>query len=386
MCIIFLPFTFYLFLFQQSITQLLFSGLINNTASLLFGVSPNNTNVYSDTPSMYVLVFDLLLLAVIITIILKSIKKVKPLQQKIHTISYNSCLYYLIIILLKYGLDKICKAQFYLPEPNTLFTSVGKLDKDILFWTSMGTSKLYNTITGSIEVLAALLLFFKRTRLAGILLTIIALLQVALINFSFDISVKLFSSLLLCISFYLFQPYAKRLVAVIFTLKEIEPNLIHYNNNKPLLNLFLKRFIGVLFLAEALYPFIKNNNFNDDKAARPYLHGAYEVTQQTILNDTLTKSNYLYKCFFIHRNGYIIFEDSNGSMKDFASQYDTINHKLFLEDYKHNTTTINYTYTAADSIFTLNYMLNNKPVSVIGKAIDWRKLPLLKDSFSWTSD
>jgi hypothetical protein len=139
-------------------------------------------------------------------------------------------------------------------------------------------------------------------------------------------------------------------------------------------------------LAEAFSPYIKNNNFNDDKAARPYLHGAYEVTQKIVLSDTLFKQNYLYNRFFIHRNGYIIFEDSNGNMKDFALQYDTLNHHLFLEDYKHNTTTINYRYSYTDSLLTLNYMLNNKPVSVIGKAINWRKLPLLKDGFTWTSD
>lgn len=386
LCIFFVPFTFYLFPYQQSITKFLFSTLIKNTASLLFNVTLNNTTIYSDTASMYVLVFILLLLAAIITTILKSIKKANPLQQKINIISYTICVYYLSVILLKYGLDKICKTQFYLPEPNTLFTCVGKLDKDILFWTSMGTSKLYNTVTGSIELLTALLLFFKRIRLAGILLAIIVVAQVVLINFSFDISVKLFSLLLLYNAFYLSHPYAKKLAAIIFTNKQIEDNTIHYHNTKSLLPIIVKCLVAGLFLLEAFYPYLKNKNFNDDTTARPYLHGAYEVKQQIILGDTLTSYNYLFKRFFIHRNGYIIFEDAKGTMQDFALKYDTINNKLFLEDYKHNTTTINYTYTKEDSIITLKYQLTNKPVTVVGKGIDWRKLPLLKDSFTWTSD
>ncbi|MBL0144472.1 MAG: hypothetical protein IPP48_00545 [Chitinophagaceae bacterium] len=215
------------------------------------------------------------------------------------------------------------------------------------------------------------------------MLSIIVLLQVVLINFSFNISVKLFSLLLLSMTFYLFLPYSRRLIAAIFTNSTIKAIPTLANNKKQLFTLFLKCFIGGLFLLEGFYPYL---NFGENKSAAPYLHGAYEVKKITILNEELTQPHFLYTHFFIHKNGYIIFEDSNRIMKDFALQYDTINQKLFLTDYKKNTTTLDYKYSDTDSTLILNYTLNNKPVTIFGKAIDWRKLPLLKDDFDWTSD
>ncbi|MBL0144471.1 MAG: hypothetical protein IPP48_00540 [Chitinophagaceae bacterium] len=111
---------------------------------------------------MYILFFILLLLGAVITIFLTSLKQLYKRNLKIYNFCTTACYHYLIIILLKYGLDKIFKTQFYLPEPNTLFTTVGHLDKDILFWSTMGSSHLYNTITGCIEILAAVLLFLNQ--------------------------------------------------------------------------------------------------------------------------------------------------------------------------------------------------------------------------------
>ena len=103
----------------------------------------------------------------------------------------------LAFFLLRYGFDKLFKHQFYLPEPNTLYTPVGLLSKDILFWTSMGTSHSYNVFMGLIEIIPAFLLFFKRTRMLGGLISFAVLLNVLMINIGFDITVKILSSFLL---------------------------------------------------------------------------------------------------------------------------------------------------------------------------------------------
>jgi hypothetical protein len=98
----------------------------------------------------------------------------------------------LFFFLFKYGWDKITKGQFYMPEPNTLFTPFGKLSKDIAYWSLVGSSYPYTVSLGIIEVVAALLLLFKRTQFLASLLAVVIFGQVVLINFSFDISVKLF--------------------------------------------------------------------------------------------------------------------------------------------------------------------------------------------------
>src|SRR5205085_9499653 len=121
---------------------------------------------------------------------------------KASCIIYQLFIYYLCLQLLKYGVDKIFKNQFYLPEPNTLFTPAGMLDKDILYWSTMGTSYGYNIFLGSLEIAAALFILIKRTRLIGLLLSLGILINVTEVNFGFDISVKLFSLFLLFFNLY----------------------------------------------------------------------------------------------------------------------------------------------------------------------------------------
>ncbi|MBP6432790.1 MAG: hypothetical protein KA319_13580 [Ferruginibacter sp.] len=369
LCILLVPFTFNLFPYQQLITEFVFNKLLNNAP------------ISSDSKGLYMLVLLLFVAAHFIAIILTLAKVNIARLQKIKTTCYTICIYYFAIIFIKYGFDKVFKSQFYQPEPNTLYTNLGNLDKDILYWSTIGSSYLYNIITGSIEIIAAILLLIKRTRAFGIALLFIVLSQIVLINFAFDISVKLFSMLLLCMAIYVAVPYLRIWFGVMIG---NEVNRVDEVNkvDKVISKLILKLMvIGLLFL-EGLYPYIKSKNFNDDNASRPYLHGAYAVTQVINNSDTLLAQSYPFKRFFIHRNGYIIFEDNYENMQDFKLQTNTITQQLQLTDYNGKHTTIKY--NAGDSLITLNYTLNNKFCSIQARPLNLKKMPLLQDGFNWT--
>jgi hypothetical protein len=368
LCILFVPFTFNLFPYQQLITEFAFSKLLNNAP------------ISSDSKGLYLLVLLLFVAAHFIATLLTLAKVNVALLQKIKTVCYTICIYYLTVIFIKYGFDKVFKSQFYQPEPNTLYTKLGNLDKDILYWSTIGSSYLYNVVTGSIEIIAAILLLIKRTRAFGIALLLIVLSQIVLINFAFDISVKLFSMLLLCMAIYVAVPYLRSWFGVLIG-NEVN-RVVRVNKGK--WELLLKALvIGVLFL-EGLYPYIKSKNFNDNNASRPYLHGAYAVTQVITNSDTLLAQSYPFKRFFIHRNGYTIFEDNEENMQDFKLQTNTITQQIQLTDYTGKHTTIKY--NAGDSLITLNYTLNNKFCSIQAKPLNLKKMPLLQDGFNWTVD
>jgi hypothetical protein len=373
LCVLFVPFTFTIFPYQQAITEFLFDKLLNNAP------------ISSDSKGMYMLVLSLFIIAVIITAVLVVVKTNRVTLQKIKHVCYTICIYYLVVIFIKYGFDKAFKTQFYQPEPNTLYTKLGNLDKDILYWITIGSSYLYNIVTGSVEIIGAILLLIKRTRALGIVLLLVVLSQIVLINFAFDISVKLFSMLLLCMAIYVALPYLCSWFRVLIGNKVNGVGKVcKVENDKPTYKLFLKTLvIGLLFL-EGLYPYIKSKSFNDDTDARPYLHGAYEVSQVVSNNDTLQTFNYPFTRFFVHRNGYIIFEDNYEQMQDFKLQTNSITKQLLLTDYNGKHTSINY--KAADSLITLSYQLNNRPYEVTAKAINYKKMALLKDGFSWTVD
>lgn len=388
LCIMFIPFSFSLISFQLEFTDFVFGRLIGFVSDNLFGIHLKDTKVYSDFVSMYVLAMLLFILAVVAALIVARLNKWKQYRAKLLRVCYIICCYYLVLLLLKYGCGKIFKDQFYLPEPNTLYTPLGQLDKDILYWSSMGTSRLYNVFAGSVEVLAALLLLFRRTRMAGLLLAAGSLAQVVAINFSFDISVKLFSLFLLFLSLYLLSPWYSRLYYFLFTGKSnpAMEHKINYLAKYPFLSVFLKCLITGLIFFEALYPYFRKNNFNDDVAKRPYLHGAYEVKQMIVGQDTLSANNFQIKRFFIHRDSYLIFQNQADEMLDYKLTYNPDKSGYVITDYQLYQKALSLMYNEADSLLTLKYFKDGKAYQLLGKTIVWRNLPLLRKGFHWTVD
>ncbi|GAB2815246.1 hypothetical protein [Ferruginibacter profundus] len=386
--VLFIPFPFNITTLQLQVTDFIFGRLIDFVATIFFSKTLRHTKVYSDSTSMYLLLLLLLVAAVIIALVLNSKKKWPLYKEKTLRIFYQFFIYYLALQLLKYGADKIFKNQFYTPEPNTLFTPMGQLEKDILYWSTMGTSYSYSVFLGSLEILAAVFILMKRTRLMGLLLSLGILVNVVAVNFSFDISVKLFALFLLFLNIYLLHPFGSRLY-----------QLLLQKNNTVLpatrqISLFKKTFLisflhwlaAGLIALEVFYPFLVSGNFNGDKMPRPYLHGAYEVTGVIDGEDTITLSASPVKRFFIHRDSYIIFQNQQDVMQDYKLGYDKTDTTFTITDYQFKETILSYNYNASDGILTLQYFSNGKALQLIGKAIDWRKLPALKKDFHWTMD
>lgn len=221
------------------------------------------------------------------------------------------CAYFLALMLLIYGLNKIFKYQFYFPEPNLLFTPLGQLSPDILFWSSMGTSHSYSIFAGVIEVIPAVLLLFRKTRILGAFIAFAVLLNVLMLNVGFGITVKIFSSFLLLLSLLLIFPYLKQFVHF-FMGKEVrlQPEPIptlkneRFNRFYPL----LKGLVIGLILFESLGMYFEGSYFNGDRQPKPFMHGAYEVqpNEQSIQR------------LFFHKDNYFITQSFADEFRDYS--------------------------------------------------------------------
>ncbi len=114
-------------------------------------------------------------------------------------------------IMMSYGVAKLFHTQFPFPTPSKLEQPYGDASPMGLLWTFMGFSAPYNVFTGLAEAVPAVLLFFRRTSTLGALLLAAALTNVVLLNFCYDVPVKIFSTELLVASVYIAAP---RLVAL----------------------------------------------------------------------------------------------------------------------------------------------------------------------------
>ncbi|MGH1338555.1 MAG: hypothetical protein ACRBFS_20745 [Aureispira sp.] len=300
--------------------------------------------------------------------------------------------YYIALQLLLYGFNKVFKYQFYLPEPNTLYTTVGETPRDLLFWSLMGTAYGYTVFAGLLEVLAALLLLFRKTRLVGALLAMVVLTHVVAVNFGFNISVKVYSLFYLCFTGVILLPHIRRLYAFLIN-NQWMPTIDWQPSYKKMpvrvAYASLKTVVVGLLLLESLYPYFQVNNFNDDSRARPAFHGAYQV-ESFVRNDRSYPDRSIYpdrwQRAFVHRRGYFIVQYMNNKTQDYQLAYDQENGVFeFIHTQTQQRSVVDYDQLS-DGSLRLTGVVDGERLEVFLKKLDWQSLPLLQEEFHWIID
>lgn len=206
LCVLCIPFPLLVFPFISDFQSLVF-GSLSTKALDLFHVSYFFSDLSSDTLGLYTLVFMLAVLGLLSSFFWSAF-----IREKITSDFTRKVLrVFLAFVLIRYGLDKLLLLQFPEPGPNLLLTQLGEQDRDIVFWSLMGVSPLYVIVTGMVELVCGILLLFRKTQFSAAILSIFVFAHIVFINFGFDISVKLFSSLLTLFSLYLALPALKPL-------------------------------------------------------------------------------------------------------------------------------------------------------------------------------
>ena len=159
-----------------------------------------------DTTFDYVSLVSNLLLAILLTIILLLVGLKQDAYQKIKAFIVTYARYFVGIMLLFYGLAKLFEGQFIGPGAPQLDKAYGDGSPMNLLWTFMGFSKPYTMFTGAAEILGGALLLFRKTTYLGCLVSIGVMANVVMLNFCYDVPVKLFSSHLLLLSIFILQP------------------------------------------------------------------------------------------------------------------------------------------------------------------------------------
>lgn len=266
-------------------------------------------------------------------------------------------------------MDKLLLRQFYTPEPNILFTPVGNLSKDILFWSSMGTSKVYNIFMGLIEIIPGLLLLYHKTRILGALFGFGVLLNVFMINIGFDITVKFLSFYLIVCSIFLLSPVLKKLFDLLIKQKGISalspPHLLLSNDR---LKRGIKATIISLILLDVTLPYLAPKSTQEVEIEK-YV-GSYEnqSTQTELLNKKV-------KRFHIHSKRYFIIEDFNNNFYDY--KFTMIGNSIYLLKEK-------LSIQIELNSNTIEWKESNKQNIILFKKINKSQIPLLKDDFHWT--
>lgn len=123
--------------------------------------------------------------------------------------------YSIALGLASYAVAKLLPTQFPPLTPSSLENRIGDLAPMRLLWNFMQYSRPYAFFGGLMEMLAVVLLCFRRTATLGALTCLAVMSNVALLNLAYGVPVKLYSSMLVVSAAVLVLYDARRLIAML---------------------------------------------------------------------------------------------------------------------------------------------------------------------------
>lgn len=262
--------------------------------------------------------------------------------------------FYLGITMLSYGFAKVFFNQFGTITTYRLYEEFGDMSPMGLLWTFMAFSKGYQFFTGFGEVLGGFLLFFRRTTLIGSLILIGVMSNVVLLNFFYDVPVKILSTLLLSMGLYLVVADIKRLIGFFFLNQPVPARTYPmYSTEKWFVwgRIALKTIlIGGLLVLHIWQGVDSLQYLESPKSA---LYGPFQVKQfqrnkvDIPLTDTLR-----WERVFVDRRGstdMIAITNQHGLQQRIGFERDEKKKRIVLNDWLKNDKKHLFTYTQPDS-------------------------------------
>jgi hypothetical protein len=314
--------------------------------------------------------------------------------------SYNKLLYWFLVFLrvvivaamLLYGFVKIFKLQFPSASLTHLLDPLGDLSPMGLAWTYMGFSKGFNVFVGFLEVLGGLLLIPRRTQTLGSFIVIGVMTQVAVMNFCFDIPVKLFSVHLVLMALVIFIT-DNRFLNVFIRNKAVEK----YNYYHPVKNtkyhkvIFWIKSIGLFILVSFIsFNFYTTESHRGNNRKKPALYGIWEASSFIKNGDTLQP---LITDYYRWRYLIVDFKEEAivKTMDDLKYHYkfipDSTSKKIMIHKKTSVSEEYNFDYKNPNSEFLqLNGIIESDTLSIIFTRIDHEKFNLNARGFNWINE
>ncbi|HKO17700.1 MAG TPA: hypothetical protein VJU82_02320, partial [Acidobacteriaceae bacterium] len=179
-------------------------------AQHLFHVAPPGNRLHptgsGDTAIDWISLLLLLTLSVIATAIWSMLDRRRPNYQTLFAWLRFLARMTVGFGLVAYGMAKLFPLQMPPPSVSSLAEPLGMHSPMAVLWNFIGLNPLYETVCGGAEFLAGALLLFRRTALAGAILSAFVVTNVLLFNLFFDVPVKIYSGHLLLLSLFLIVP------------------------------------------------------------------------------------------------------------------------------------------------------------------------------------
>jgi len=222
------------------------------------------------------------------------------------------------LTMFSYGIVKVMGTQFSYPDLDRFIQPMGHFSPVSLLWTFMGVSPAYCFFAGLAECLGGLLLLWRRTTTIGALIVAGVMANVVMLNFCYDVPVKLYSAHLLLLSLFLLLPDFRRLTDFFFLNRPTVPSPL----GRPFANKWLNRaalVVKIAFVGWSVAFAVKDEI--EAEAPVPALYGLYEVEFFSTSNPagaSKTKDENRWRRMVINRSDRLAVQLMDDSLKRYV--------------------------------------------------------------------
>jgi hypothetical protein len=289
-------------------------------------VMPNGSG---DTSYSWISLYLWLLISLLACVVWTLIDKKNKNYNRIAYWFRISLRYYVIAVCSWYGIDKLLLLQMPFPNASQLATPLGDFLPMRFSWLFMGYSSHYQFFSGLMEVVAGILLLFRKTSTLGTLLAAAVFGNVMMMNLSYDIPVKLYSTHIFVMCLVLLAFDYKRLIYFFIQNKQTVPSNLYQVSfpekwmraAKWVLKL---GFVYLMVILQTQNSFSYYKEVHSRTEIHPIKDGVYEVSKFAVNHDTIP-----YSYADSVRWNDVIFDKGDGSIKT----TDTIFRQLYRRGY-----------------------------------------------------
>jgi hypothetical protein len=255
----------------------------------------------------------------------------------------------------------------------------------------MGYSFGYTFFSGLMEVIGGLLLFYRKTTALGALITIGVMTNVVMLNFCYDVPVKIFSLHLVIFGILLLVPNAK----AVFDFFILNKSTILSDYYFPVAFAQYKReiiiikslLIGGFVLVFVVMSFQRMQKYGDNSPQSP-LYGIYKAEVFILNKDTLpplTTDTIRWNKLLIGKSR-IQTILMNDSLENYIAEIDTTQKEISVKLFPDTLKKYKVDYSVNDNTLVIKGNWKNDSIIVNLRKVDISKYPLISRGFHWVNE
>lgn len=291
-----------------------------------------------------------------------------------------------------YAFAKIVPLQMPFPRLFTQIEPIGNQSPMGVLWNSIGAAPAYEIFAGSAEFLGGLLLLIPRTRTLGALICVADMIQIFMLNMTYDVPVKILSFHLIVLGLLILAPEFRRVTNFLFLNRAAEarePAPLFRSARRNRIATVAQVVFALWLIGFGAYGARASWKSFGGGAPKPALYGIWDVEQQTVdgqVRPPLFTDDGRWRRILFDRYQLMVFERFNDERVFDTVAIDTKAHTLTVtaRGAGQEKSTLGYTQPSADRLI-LDGMMDGHKVHLELRLYDRSKFLLVSRGFHWVS-